>query len=194
MPTLEEVKQFLDANKENEDVKAYLEELSAVSADKVKGFLETEEGKRLIQPRLDAHFTKSLDTWKANNLDDLVNSKVKELYPEETEEQKRIRKLEQELEKQQKEAKREKLMNTAISYASEKGLPTDLVAYFLGDDEETTMSNLGALEEKYSAAVQQEVENKFKENGRTVEPGGGSSGQSEKLDIGSLASEASIRK
>ncbi|MCY8663704.1 DUF4355 domain-containing protein [Bacillus haynesii] len=191
---LEEVKQFLDANKENEDVKAYLEELSAVSADKVKGFLETDEGQKLIRPKLDQHFTKSLETWKANNLDELVDAKVKELYPEETEEQKRIRKLEQELEKRQREAKREKLMNTAISYASEKGLPTDLVAYFLGDDEETTMSNLGALEEKYSTAVQQAVEDKFKENGRTVEPGGSGSGQSENLDIGSLAAQASIRK
>ncbi|KRT94015.1 DUF4355 domain-containing protein [Bacillus glycinifermentans] len=191
---LEEVKHFLNDNKENADVKAYLEELSAVSADKVKGFLETDEGQKLIRPKLDQHFTKSLETWKANNLDELVNAKVKELYPEETEEQKRIRKLEQELEKQQKEAKREKLMNTAISYASEKGLPTDIVAYFLGDDEETTKSNLSTLEEKYHAAVQQAVENKFKENGRTVEPGGGGSGQGGNLDIGSLAAEASIRK
>ena len=76
---LEEVKQFLDANKENEDVKAYLEELSAVSADKVKGFLETDEGQKLIRPKLDQHFTKSLETWKANNLDELVDTKVKEL-------------------------------------------------------------------------------------------------------------------
>ncbi|MFT0800364.1 DUF4355 domain-containing protein [Bacillus swezeyi] len=191
---LEEVKQFLNDNKENADVKAYLEELSAVSADKVKGFLETDEGQKLIRPKLDQHFTKSLETWKENNLDDLVNAKVKELYPAETEEQKRIRNLEKELENQKKASQREKLMNTAISYASEKGLPADLVAYFLGDDEETTMSNLGALEEKYSAAVQKAIEDKFKENGRTVEPGGGGSGQSEKLDIGSLASEASIRK
>ncbi|MEC0709631.1 DUF4355 domain-containing protein [Bacillus haynesii] len=191
---LEEVKQFLNANKENEDVKAYLEELSAVSADKVKGFLETDEGQKFIRPKLDQHFTKSLETWKANNLDELVNAKVKELYPEETEEQKRIRKLEQELEKQQREAKREKLMNTAISYASEKGLPTDLVAYFLGDDEETTKSNLGTLEEKFSAFVNKAVEDKFKENGRDVEPGSGGSGSGENLDIGSLAAQASIRK
>ncbi|MEB3127530.1 DUF4355 domain-containing protein [Bacillus paralicheniformis] len=191
---LEEVKQFLNDNKENEDVKAYLEELSAVSADKVKGFLETDEGQKLIRPKLDQHFTKSLETWKANNLDELVDTKVKELYPEETEEQKRIRKLEQELEKQQREAKREKLMNTAISYASEKGLPTDLVAYFLGDDEETTKSNLGTLEEKFSAFVNKAVEDKFRANGRDVEPGGGGSGSGENLNIGSLAEQASIRK
>ncbi|MDA7028461.1 DUF4355 domain-containing protein [Bacillus sp. CLL-7-23] len=190
--TLEEIKKFFAENKDQDDVKAYLGEISAVSADKVKGFLETDEGKQLIQPKLDQYFSKSLETWKANNLDSLVDAKVKELYPEETEEQKRIRKLEQELENQRKESQREKLMNKAVSYASEKGLPTDLVAYFLGDDEDTTMNNLGKLEEKYNAAVQKAIDEKFKENGRGVEKGG-NSGQSENLDISKLAADASIR-
>ncbi|MDA1478367.1 DUF4355 domain-containing protein [Bacillus changyiensis] len=190
--TLEEIKKFFAENKDRDDVKAYLGELSAVSADKVKGFLDTDDGKQLIQPKLDQYFSKSLETWKANNLDSLVDAKVKELYPEETEEQKRIRKLEQELENQRKESQREKLMNKAVSYASEKGLPTDLVAYFLGDDEDTTLNNLGTLEEKYNVAVQKAIDEKFKENGREVEKGG-NSGQSENLDISKLAADASIR-
>ncbi|MEH7662747.1 DUF4355 domain-containing protein, partial [Bacillus velezensis] len=154
MPTLEDVKKFLEETKDTEDGKSYLNELSAVSADKVNGFLDTEEGKRLIQPRLDSHFTKGLDTWKANNLDALVDAKVKELYPEETEEQKRIRKLEKELEDQKTAAQREKLLNKAVSYASEKQLPADVVEFFIGEDEESTMKNLGAFEEKYNAALQ----------------------------------------
>lgn len=55
---IEEIKQFLEQNKENEEVKAFVGELSAVSVDKVKGFLETEEGNKFLQPRLDQHFTK----------------------------------------------------------------------------------------------------------------------------------------
>ncbi|MED3441964.1 DUF4355 domain-containing protein [Bacillus subtilis] len=193
MPTLEEVKKFLEENKENEEVKAFVGELSAVSADKVEGFLETDEGKRLIQPRLDSHFTKSLDTWKANNLDALVDAKVKELYPEETEEQKRIRKLEKELEDQKTAAQREKLLNKAVSYASEKQLPADVVEFFIGEDEESTMKNLGTFEEKYNAALQKAIESKFQENGRDVQSGSNES-TNQNLDISSLAAEASIRK
>ncbi|WPC79736.1 MULTISPECIES: DUF4355 domain-containing protein [Bacillus mojavensis subgroup] len=193
MPTLEEVKKFLEENKENEEVKSYLNELSAVSAEKVNGFLDTEEGKRLIQPRLDSHFTKGLETWKANNLDALVDAKVKELYPEETEEQKRIRKLEKELEDQKTAAQREKLLNKAVSYASEKQLPADVVEFFIGEDEESTMKNLGAFEEKYNAALQKAIESKFQENGRDVQSGSNET-TNQNLDISSLAAEASIRK
>lgn len=193
MPTLEEVKKFLKENKENEEVKSYLNELSAVSTDKVNGFLDTEEGKRLIQPRLDSHFTKGLETWKANNLDALVDAKVKELYPEETEEQKRIRKLEKELEDQKTAAQREKLLNKAVSYASEKQLPADVVEFFIGEDEEATMKNLGAFEEKYNAALQKAIESKFQENGRDVQSGSNEP-TNQSLDISSLAAEASIRK
>ncbi|MBL3612662.1 MULTISPECIES: DUF4355 domain-containing protein [Bacillus] len=193
MPTLEDVKKFLEENKENEEVQSYLNELSAVSADKVNGFLDTEEGKRLIQPRLDSHFTKGLDTWKANNLDALVDAKVKELYPEETEEQKRIRKLEKELEDQKTAAQREKLLNKAVSYASEKQLPADVVEFFIGEDEESTMKNLGAFEEKYNAALQKAIESKFQENGRDVQSGSNEP-TNQDLDISSLAAEASIRK
>ncbi|WP_044445068.1 DUF4355 domain-containing protein [Bacillus spizizenii] len=193
MPTLEEVKKFLEENKENEEVKSYLNELSAVSADKVNGFLDTEEGKRLIQPRLDSHFTKGLETWKANNLEALVDAKVKELYPEETEEQKRIRKLEKELEDQRTAAQREKLLNKAVSYASEKQLPADVVEFFIGEDEESTMKNLGAFEEKYNAALQKAIETKFQENGRDVQSGSNEP-TNQSLDISSLAAEASIRK
>ncbi|MED3439263.1 DUF4355 domain-containing protein [Bacillus subtilis] len=193
MPTLEEVKKFLDENKDNEEVKSYLNELSAVSADKVKGFLETDEGKRLIQPRLDSHFTKGLDTWKANNLDALVDAKVKELYPEETEEQKRIRKLEKELKDQKTAAQREKLLNKAVSYASEKQLPTDVVEFFIGEDEESTMKNLGAFEEKYNAALQKAIESKFQENGSNFEKGDPSPA-SGSVDIGALAKSVNIRQ
>ncbi|MGV6972727.1 DUF4355 domain-containing protein [Bacillus halotolerans] len=193
MPTLDEVKKFLEENKENEEVKSYLNELSAVSADKVNGFLDTEEGKRLIQPRLDSYFTKGLETWKANNLDALVDAKVKELYPEETEEQKRIRKLEKELEDQKTAAQREKLLNKAVSYASEKQLPADVVEFFIGEDEESTMKNLGAFEEKYNAALQKAIESKFQENGRDVQSGSNET-TNQSLDISSLAAEASIRK
>ncbi|WRM69782.1 hypothetical protein UM752_11235 [Staphylococcus aureus] len=35
-----------------------------MSVDDVKGFLDTEEGKRFIQPELDRYHSKGLESWK----------------------------------------------------------------------------------------------------------------------------------
>jgi rubrerythrin len=170
--TLEEIKQWLEENKEEKDVQAYLGELSAVSNEKVEGFLDTVEGKKLLQPRLDRNFSTGLNTWKEKNLPKLIDDGVKEANPSETPEQKRIRELEDKIANAEKESTHEKLLNTAVTQASEKGLPTDIVSFFVGEDEETTLTNLGTFEEKYNTALQAAVDKKFKEGGRDVDSGG----------------------
>lgn len=186
------VKKFLTDNKDNAEVQAYLGELSAVSADKVKRFLDTEDGKRLLQPRLDSYFTKGLETWKANNLEAMVAEEVAKRNPAQTEEQKRIAALEKALEDQKKEAQREKLMNLAMKQATEKKLPVDIVSFFLGEDEEKTTANLAKLEEAYREAVQAAVDSKFKENGRQINQGGGV-GSSNIKSIQEMAAAHNIR-
>ncbi|WP_102335741.1 DUF4355 domain-containing protein [Salimicrobium jeotgali] len=169
--TLEEVKQFLEQHKEDEQVKAYLGELKQPTKEDVEGFLDTEEGKQLLQPRLDNYFTKGLNTWKENNLNKIIEDEVAKRNPKETPEQKRIRELEEQIEQGKQEAQREKLMNKAVSQASEKGLPTDIVSFFIGEDEDSTLNNLATFEEKYNAAVQSKVDEQFKQQGRNVDGG-----------------------
>jgi len=171
---LAQIKAWLDENKGNEDVQAYLGGLSAVSADKVKGFLDTKEGKQLIQPKLDTHFTNGLETWKKNNLSSLVEEEVKKRNPDETEEQKRIRILEEKLDEKEKESTRERLKNGALSFASEKQLPKAVLDFFIADDEEKTNANLGVLETEFNAAVQKAVDEKFKGSGRSFDQTGSS--------------------
>lgn len=186
------IKKFLEDNKDQEEVKSYLGELSAVSADKVKGFLDTDDGKRLLQPRLDSFFTKGLETWKANNLEALVSEEVAKRNPALTEEQKRIAALEKALEDQKREAQQEKLMNLAIKQATEKKLPVDLVSFFLAEDEEKTTANLAKLEETYNKALQAAVDSKFKDNGRDIQHGGGTGGGTVK-SIQEMAAAHNIR-
>ncbi|WP_306373081.1 DUF4355 domain-containing protein [Bacillus subtilis] len=193
MPTLEEVKKFLEENKDNEQVKAFVGELSAVSADKVEGFLETEEGKRFIQPRLDSYFTKGLATWKANNLDSIVEEKIRERNPDKSPAELEIEKLKKQIEDAEKARNREALVNKALNVADEKKLPKGVIDYFIGEDEETTLANLSKFEETFNAAVQNAVDIKFKESGTNFEkgdptPAGGV------VDIGALANQANIRK
>lgn|GEM_PF-427979 len=173
--TLDVVKQFLTDNKDNEHVKAFVGELSTPTAEGVKGFLETDEGKKLIQPRLDQHFTKGIETWKANNLESLIGEEVKKRNPDKTPEQAQIEKLQKQIEDAEKARHREALVNKALKVAKEKNLPDGIIDFFIGEGEEKTLENLTKFEETYTKGVQAAVETKFKESGRHF-PGNSSGG------------------
>ncbi|HCG2678624.1 TPA: DUF4355 domain-containing protein [Staphylococcus aureus] len=192
---IEEVKFFFEEHKDDKEVKDYLKGLKTVSVDDVKGFLDTEEGKRFIQPELDRYHSKGLESWKEKNLEDLIEQEVRKRNPEQSEEQKRISALEQELEKRDAEAKREKLRSNALGKAQELNLPTSLVDRFLGDSDEDTEQNLKALKETFDKYVQKGVESKFKSSGRDVKES-----RNQDLDpsnvksIEEMAKEINIRK
>ncbi|HHC8810594.1 TPA: DUF4355 domain-containing protein [Staphylococcus aureus] len=192
---IEEVKSFFEEHKDDKEVKDYLKGLKTVSVDDVKGFLDTEEGKRFIQPELDRYHSKGLESWKEKNLEDLIEQEVRKRNPEQSEEQKRISALEQELEKRDAEAKREKLRSNALGKAQELNLPTSLVDRFLGDSDEDTEQNLKDLKETFDKYVQKGVESKFKSSGRDVKES-----QNQDLDLSNvksieeMAKEINIRK
>ncbi|HDB4952825.1 TPA: DUF4355 domain-containing protein [Staphylococcus aureus] len=192
---IEEVKSFFEEHKDDKEVKDYLKGLKTVSVDDVKGFLDTEEGKRFIQPELDRYHSKGLESWKEKNLENLIEQEVQKRNPEQSEEQKRISALEKELEKRDAEAKREKLRSNALGKAQELKLPTSLVDRFLGDSDEDTEQNLKALKETFDKYVQKGVESKFKSSGRDVKES-----QNQDLDpsnvksIEEMAKEINIRK
>lgn len=188
---LEEIKKFLEENKDKPEVKAFVD--GFVTADAVSGYLETKDGKKLLQPILDKNFNKGLETWKEKTLPGLIEEEVQKRNPQKTEDQKRIEKLEQQLEQEKKDRQREVLMNKALEIATEKKLPTKLIARFLGDDEESTLANLGEFEEVLSSHVKEQVEATFKEHGRHIDPGQDLN-RGDGIDIASLAAEASIRK
>ncbi|MBH0171031.1 DUF4355 domain-containing protein [Fictibacillus sp. 18YEL24] len=172
MPTLEEVRAFLEQNQGDQAVQEFVRGLNPVTVDRIKDLANSDnDTKAWLQAQKDSFFSTSLETWKKNNLDDLVMGKVKELYPDETEEQKRIKILEQKLEAAEKEKSLESLRNKAISLATEKGLPASLVDFFLGEDEEKTTENLAKLEETFNPYIESKVNERFKETGRNFTKG-----------------------
>ena len=176
--TLEEIKAYLEANKDTEEVKVYLAGLSKPTPEGVTAFLSTEDGKKLLQPKLDAHFTKGLETWKEKTLPTLLDEEIKKKFPGETEEQKRLRNLEDELAKERQARVKSELVNKATTLATQKGLPVELVSYFVGQDEDSTVNNLTAVENIFQNHIQKAVEEKFKESGRAPNPGAsGGTGQ-----------------
>ena len=177
--TFEELKKLIEDGKEGE-AKNHFEGLQGVTPEGVKEYLETDEGKKLIQPMLDQYFNKGLETWKQNNLEkvkqEAIDQAIKEKYPEETEEQKRLKKLEQDLQNERSQREQERLRNKAITEATNKGLPVELVEHLVGPDEETTLNNLSMFEQTWQQKLQEKVEGKFKEGGydphkRNKQPG-----------------------
>lgn len=128
-----------------------------VTADRVSKYLETDAGKQFLQPMLDKYHTKGLETWKTNNLEKLVDAEVKKRYPEADPKDTELAKLKADLESMKAESLKKDLTNKALTIATAKGLPVDLISYFVGDSEEATTANLEKLETTFNAEVEKVV-------------------------------------
>lgn len=163
---LEQLKNFENTDEYNNYINGLMND------DRVRAYLSTEAGKNLIKTENDRFFTKGLETWKKNNLEKLVNAKVKELYPDVDPKDAELAALKAQIEQIKRESARKDLTNKALTMANEKGLPVDLVDFFVGADEETTTANMGKLESAFTAALSAAVKDKLKD-GSYVPPEGG---------------------
>ena len=142
-----------------------------LTVEQVKAFLDSDpEGQKLTQSMTDAKVTKGIETWRQNNLDKLLTERVEQeitkRYPAETEEQKRLRVLEDKLAASEQARNREALRVVAREQATAKGIPPSLVDHFLGQDENQTAENLAKLESELAAYKQRTVEELYRSLGR----------------------------
>lgn len=143
----------------------------SLTLDVVQQFVnENEDAKKWLQSLTDSRVTEAIKTYEKKTLPKKLEEEIAKRYPPETPEQKQLRELQQKLEQIEQEKIRESLRNKALSVATEKQLPTKLIDFFVGQDEETTLKNLAVFEEVFSTAVQQAVEARFKEAGRQPQP------------------------
>lgn len=171
----EDIKKFLEENKEQEEVKAYLQGLTKVTPEGVQAYLDAEEGKKLLQPKLDSYFTKGLETWKSNHLEKLITDEVTKRTSNKDSKDLEMDQLRQEIQSIKREKLRETLRNSSYKFASDNSLPTDLIDYFIkieseDDDKgtkskEATEANLASLKEVWSNHLQKVVNEKLKSNG-----------------------------
>ena len=144
---------------------------TALSLEAVQAFVnDNADAKKWLQSLTDSRVTDAIKTYETKTLPKKLEEEIAKRFPAETEAEKQLRELKQRFEQAEAEKEREKLRNKALSVATEKQLPTKLVDFFIGQDEESTTTNLSTLEAVFSAAVQQAVEAKFKEGGRDPQP------------------------
>jgi hypothetical protein len=152
---LEQVKQFIEANGTKEEVKVYLQGLNPISVEGIEQFLlSNKEAKSWLDSTVDKRSAKSLETWKTNQLEGLLDAEIKKRFPAKDEKEIEMEKLRAEVENMKLEKQRERLTSQAIKTASEKKLPLQLVGFFIGADESTTIANLTAFEQSLQLAVQ----------------------------------------
>jgi len=145
-----------------------------LTLESVQSFLnDNDEGKKWLQSFADTRVTDAIKTYETKTLPKKLEDEISKRYPPESEEAKQLRDLKAQFEQSQKEAAREKLVNQALSTATEKSLPSKLVEFFVGDDAERTTANLGILEAEFNATVQAEVDKRFKDGGTPPPPKGG---------------------
>ena len=161
---INEIKEYLENNKDSEDVKSFMQGLYSV--DGVTNFLTNNpEGKSWLDSTKDKHFAKALETWKQNNLQGIIDDKIAELNPNETPEKKQLRELQAKIESMERDKNRETLKNKALTYATDKKLPiSDIIDMFVGSDENSTIKNIDKVSEIFSTGVQSAVEERLKTN------------------------------
>mgnify|MGYP001325778202 FL=1 len=182
--TFEEIKKWMDDNQGSDEVKGYLNSL--ITSDKVESFLESEEGKRLLQPRLDRYHAKSLDSWKENNLQKLIDEKVAELNPTETEEQRKIRELEERLNAAEREKTQQAMLNKVTQQLSKEGLPTDLANLLIAEDEEALTKNVELYKTVVGSVVERTRKEILKEHGRDTLKGGATADEAKSTIVDEL--------
>lgn len=157
-----------------EPVKALVN--SGLTLDAFKSKLESDPNfKSFMDSEKDKHLQKGIDTFKTNNLQKLVDEEYKKQHPDADPKDTKLAEMEKKLEQMQKDAERKELTNKALKVAQEKKLPTELIDYFVGADEDTTKANLKTLEtvfSKHDEAIKTEIlkDGTYKPSGQGGQP------------------------
>lgn len=163
---LQQVQEFITTNGENQEVQSYLNGFrKEPSLDDFKSKAESDENfKSYINSLKDSHFSRSLETWKANNLNKLVEAEMLKKNPKLTPEQLEIQDLKQKFADMEKAKARAEQMAKYKDVLSEKKIPSKMVDFLLNDDETVTEANISLFEESMKSYIDEAIKAKFDGN------------------------------
>lgn len=137
-----------------------------ITLDDVKRFLTEGEGKNWLQSEKDSHFTKSLNTWKTNNLQSIVQAELDKLNPDLSPEAKKIRELEKKVNEAEAKRNAEEIRNYAIVKLTEKSIDPKFVSFLSGETKEEVESKIGELEALIKTTLDNHAKSILKQGGR----------------------------
>lgn len=156
---------ILEALKDNEEIKGLAKSLDDISIEDFKNILASnKEIRGYYTSEKDSAISKAInkhdEKFMAEKLPALVEAEIKKRSNEGlTEDQIKLKELQDKLAKMEQEKLRSDMSNKYIKVLKEKGLNTDLIDFVLGADEEATNNNI----EKMATIFNSNVETKVKE-------------------------------
>jgi len=199
--TIEEIKAYLAENKDSEDVKAFMTEITPkVTTELVTAFLETEDGARILKthPETDRRVSEGVQT-AVKKEREKIDAEVKRLVaaemikrnPEETQTQKEMRELREQFESEKSARARETLQRQLIEEGSKKKV--DAISLIeAGWMPASLEEGLVALDKvaKRDAELEARIRSELVASG-SYKPGSGQ-GDKSKVDVKTLTREQMI--
>lgn len=148
--TLEEVKKFIAENKDSDDVKEFLGSFATPEADVIKRYQASQEFRDELQREGDRRVTSALDKFQKEKLPKHVEEEIRKRFPEETESDKKLRSLQQQVEELTAGKLKEELKNRTAQIFNEKKLPLELSEIIQAGDEQELTSKA----EKIAAVIE----------------------------------------
>jgi len=162
---INEITSYIEQNKDSEPVKNFIN--SFYAPEKLSPILDSEDGLKLIQPRLDKYHSKGIETWKLNNLPKIIDEEITKRFPGESDDAKRIKKLESEFNDQKKAALRAEIKNKAITKLSAEKMPVSLADILIADDEDSFNTKFNSVKLVWDKELSERIKTELKKNGRT---------------------------
>lgn len=166
---IEEIKAFIETNKDNEEVKGLLNQFQTpITIETAKKFMETEaDGIAFMQSYADKRVTDGIKTFKANNLQKLIEEEMAKRNPQKTPEEIRIEELERRILENEKQSKIKDLKLKFTNTLAEKNMLGFADYLLVGEDDETVQTNIEKFEGLLKPLVQSLVDEKLKATKRT---------------------------
>ena len=139
---------------------------SRLSLDSFKDLVATDrEFKSFLDSEKDKHADKVLKTFKANNLEKLIEAEVlKRTGKTETPEQKAIRELQEQLANMGKEKEKAERVAKYKDVLVKKKIPSQLSDFILGEDDDVTDANINIFEDAMKTYVENKVKERLKDS------------------------------
>ena len=193
--TIDIIREWLAENKDSKEVKAFFDEVAkGPDIDSVRKFLETAEGKSLLQPITDKRVTEALQTYKENHYDkDLkagVAAEILRLNPQESPLEKQIRELTDKMAETERKAAQADLRRKIVERAAQEKIDSWWVDEFSGNTIEEADVFLGKVK-AYTDKVKTDAKNEILTTG--FKPGSGTGGNGKKPDISKMSQEELIK-
>lgn len=164
----DEVKAYFDTNKDSEDVKGYIKGFT--NLDGVKNFLENnEDGKKYLNSYSDSKVTSGIESFKTNNLDKIYSERFAKENPTADPKDLAFANLQKEFENMKNASAKEKLTNKTLKQFNELKLPSELVDYMVGSDDESTQRNIDMLKTLF-ASHDEAIKTTFAKGGSYIPP------------------------